>query len=189
MKREFLKGLELTDEQITQIMAENGKDIETTKGKSSELEAGLKTAKETIATYEATIKELEGKTTDSVKLTEELEKLKLDIQTKADAEEKAKADGMLTNNIVEAFGEKKFVNDYTKNALIENIKQELAKQENAGKGIADIFGAITKDKEGIFANEAGAPPVIGGMGEDGTIKGDPSKMDYNTYKTWRKQQE
>ena len=71
MKREFLKGLELTDEQITQIMAENGKDIEATKGKSSELEAGLKTAKETIATYEATIKELEGKTTDSVKLTEE----------------------------------------------------------------------------------------------------------------------
>ena len=59
-----------------------------------------------------------------------------------------------------------YLKEIERQKAIENIKQELAKQENAGKGIADIFGAITKDKEGIFANEATTTPNMGGMGAD-----------------------
>ena len=164
MKREFLKGLELTDEQITAIMAENGKDIEATKGKLSTVEAELKTAKEAIANYDATIKEMESSAGNAEAMKAELDKLKADIQAKTEAEEKEKADAMLTDNIKQAFGEKKFINDYTQNALISEIKQELSKPENAGKGVSDIFTVLTKDKEGIFANEATPPPGMGGMG-------------------------
>lgn len=40
MKREFLKELGLTDEQIDFIMAENGKDVEAVKAKTTTAEAG-----------------------------------------------------------------------------------------------------------------------------------------------------
>ena len=36
MKREFLKNLGLTDEQVNQIMTENGNDIENTAKKSNQ---------------------------------------------------------------------------------------------------------------------------------------------------------
>lgn len=67
MKREWLKGLDLSEEQIDQIMAENGKDIENAKGDldsvkntltatSAELDtvkAQLETANSTIESYKS----------------------------------------------------------------------------------------------------------------------------------------
>ena len=50
MKREFLKAFEgLTDEAITQIMTENGKDIEKAKGEFEALKLELEGSKQTIA--------------------------------------------------------------------------------------------------------------------------------------------
>lgn len=46
MKREFLKELGLTDEQIDKIMAENGKDIEKYKTLAETKEAELKQVKQ-----------------------------------------------------------------------------------------------------------------------------------------------
>ena len=184
MKREFLKGLELTDEQIDKIMAENGKDIQTTKEKFSDYED----VKGKLAEYKKTIEELQGKAGNAEEVTAELEKLKSELKAKEEAQANELKDKQLTDNIVNAFGEKKFINDYTRNALISEIKSELAKPENAGKGVADIFTALTTDKEGIFANETTPPPNMGTAGADGKITGDPSKMDYDTYKLWRSQQ-
>ena len=71
-------------------------------------------------------------------------------EAKRKAEEE---DKILTNNITSIFGDKKFTSDYAKNGLIADIKGELGKAENKGKGIQEIFDALTKDKEGIFVNE------------------------------------
>lgn len=62
MKREFLKELELTDEAIDKIMAENGKDIEGFKSKVSTLETerdGLKTQLDEANTQIEGFKELD----------------------------------------------------------------------------------------------------------------------------------
>ena len=132
--REFLKGLELDKETIDTIMAEHGKLV-------TEL-------KEKVSTYESKVKELSSKAENNTKVQEELDNLKKSI---ADNEAKAK-DEALTKNITSAFGDKKFVNEYTKNAIVNDIKTALKDSNNAGKSAKDLFEELTKDKEGIFDN-------------------------------------
>lgn len=143
--REFLKGLELDKETIDTIMAEHGKLITEAKEKTQELENKVKE-------YETKIGELSSKAEDNTKVQEELDNLKKSI-AENEAKAKAKAeDEILTKNITSAFGDKKFVNEYTKNAIISDIKTALKDSNNAGKSAKDLFEELTKDKEGIFEN-------------------------------------
>ena len=143
--REFLKGLELDKETIDTIMAEHGKLITEAKEKTQDLESKVKE-------YETKIGELSSKAEDNTKVQEELDNLKKSI-AENEAKAKAKAeDDALTKNITSAFGDKKFVNEYTKNAIIGDIKTALKDSNNAGKSAKDLFEELTKDKEGIFDN-------------------------------------
>lgn len=143
--REFLKGLELDKETIDTIMAEHGKLITEAKEKTQDLENKVKE-------YESKIEELSSKAEDNTKVQEELDNLKKSI-AENEAKAKAKAeDDALTKNITSAFGDKKFVNEYTKNAIISDIKTALKDSNNAGKSAKDLFEELTKDKEGIFDN-------------------------------------
>lgn len=143
--REFLKGLDLDKETIDTIMAEHGKLITEAKEKTQELENKVKD-------YESKIEELSSKAETNTKIQEELDNLKKSI-AENEAKAKAKAeDDALTKNITSAFGDKKFVNEYTKNAIISDIKTALKDSNNAGKSAKDLFEELTKDKEGIFDN-------------------------------------
>ena len=143
--REFLKGLELDKETIDTIMAEHGKLITEAKEKTQELENKVKD-------YESKISDLSSKAETNTKVQEELDNLKKSI-AENEAKAKAKAeDDALTKNITSAFGDKKFVNEYTKNAIISDIKTALKDSNNAGKSAKDLFEELTKDKEGIFEN-------------------------------------
>ena len=143
--REFLKGLELDKETIDTIMAEHGKLITEAKEKTQDLENKVKD-------YESKIEELSSKAETNTKGQEELDNLKKSI-AENEAKAKAKAeDDALTKNITSAFGDKKFVNEYTKNAIISDIKTALKDSNNAGKSVKDLFEELTKDKEGIFDN-------------------------------------
>ena len=143
--REFLKGLELEKDTINTIMAEHGKLITESKESTEEL-------KTKVESYEAKIAELEKASTDSTKLKEELENLQNSIaeekkQAKLQEEEK-----LFIKNIEASFGDKEFVNEYTKSSIINEVKESLKKSENLGKSTKDVFEEITKDKEGIFKN-------------------------------------
>lgn len=143
--REFLKGLELDKDTIDTIMAEHGKLITEAKEKNTTLENKVKE-------YETKIGELSSKAETNTKVQEELDNLKKSI-AENEAKAKAKAeDDALTKNITSAFGDKKFVNDYTKNAIVNDIKTALKDSNNAGKSAKDLFEELTKDKEGIFDN-------------------------------------
>lgn len=143
--REFLKGLDLDKETIDTIMAEHGKLITEAKEKTQDLENKVKD-------YESKIEELSSKAEDNTKVQEELDNLKKSI-AENEAKAKAKAeDDALTKNITSVFGDKKFVNEYTKNAIISDIKNALKDSNNAGKSAKDLFEELTKDKEGIFDN-------------------------------------
>ena len=143
--REFLKGLELDKETIDTIMAEHGKLITEVKEKTQELENKVKD-------YESKIGELSSKAETNTKVQEELDNLKKSI-AENEAKAKAKAeDEILTKNITSVFGDKKFVNEYTKNAIISDIKTALKDSNNAGKSAKDLFEELTKDKDGIFSN-------------------------------------
>ena len=134
--REFLKGLDLDQETIDTIMAEHGKIVTKDKEELQTLKSQIKELKESSKTAN----DFEQKYNELVKQNEERDK-----------QEKAKEDDkILTNNIIEAFGDKKFTSDYARNGLISDIKLALNKPENKGKGITDLIDELSKDKTGIF---------------------------------------
>ncbi len=146
MNREFLKNAGVPEDQLDKIMAEYGKDLQAEKDKAKALSTELET-------YKGKVNDLEKNAGANEAVKKELDELKAQIeQAKKEAEAKA-ADEQLTAVIREAFPkDKKFVNEYTEQALINQIKAELGKPENKGKGVSDILTAMTKDKTGIYEN-------------------------------------
>lgn len=180
--KDFLESLEigegkikLSKEEIKSILTEHGKTVTT------ETEKVKTDLNNEINTYKTTISSLEKKL-ENMPTSDEVTNLKKEIadmkeaETKRIADETAKKeDETLTNNIVSVFGDKKFTSDYVKNGLIADIKSELKKTENTGKGIKDIFETLTKDKQGIFENPnkpADMPPMgDGGQNSDNGADG------------------
>ena len=150
--REFLKSLELDKEVIDNIMAEYGKNIQSLKDEIEDYKAKNDEYKSKKDEYENKIKELTELSDNNSKVQEELDALKKQIADREAAEKAKKEDEILTRNIIEAFGDKQFVNEYTKNAIINDIKDNLRKEENSGKSAKDLFEEITKDKSDIFTN-------------------------------------
>lgn len=191
--KDFLENLEigegkvkLSKEEIKSILTEHGKVVtnETEKVKTS--------LNSEIQTYKTTISNLESQL-ENVPDSKELEGLKKEIadmktaEQKRIADEKARQeDEILTNNIITAFGDKKFTSDYVKNGLITDIKSELNKAENKGKGISEIFESLTKDKTGLFENP-NKPADMPGMGDGSTsTPNNLDEMSFEQYKAWRK---
>ena len=137
--REFLKGLDLDSELIDTIMAEHGKLVTKDKEELQTLKSELQDLKKTSKNAE----ELQAKYDELSKRIEEDE-----------ANKKAKAeDDILNKNINEAIGDKQFVNDFTKNAIIGQIKTALKDDANVGKSAKDLFKEITEGQKGIFSKE------------------------------------
>ena len=152
MKREFLKGLGLEDGAVDQIMAEHGKDVEGFKSQLTDSAQRLSEAQGYAAQYEAKVGELETLTAGNAELKRQLDALNAQIAADREAAQRARADKELTDKVIAAFGDRKFVNAYTRDAMVAEVKAALAKAENTGKGIGEIFAELTKDKDGIFAN-------------------------------------
>lgn len=144
--REFLKGLELDKETIDTIMAEHGKLITEAKEKTQELENKVKE-------YEAKIVELSSKAETNTKVQEELDTLKKQIAEEKKQKEQEDLEATLNKNVLEAIGDKEFVNERTKNAIINEVKTALQDKANVGKSAKEIFEAITKDSTDIFKNK------------------------------------
>lgn len=171
--KDFLESLEigegkvkLSKEEIKSILTEHGKTVTTeTEKVKTDYQNEINTYKTTISNLENQIKDMPN-SDDVTKLQNEITAMK-EAESKRIADETAKKeDETLTNNIVSVFGNKKFTSDYVKNGLIADIKSELKKSENTGKGIKEIFETLTKDKTGIFENPH-QPIDMPGMGESG----------------------
>lgn len=173
MKREFLTELGLEKDVIDKIMTANGEDINKAKADVDALKEQLIEKDKAIKELNESIKAFEG-TDDTIK---ELQKKVADYEQaekdRIKAEKDAEADKILTDNILGVIGDKEFVNDYTKDSIIAQVKSELAKSENKGKGASEIFETLTKDVEGIFKNpqqhKLTIPPT-GGESEKGGEK-------------------
>lgn len=144
--REFLKGLELDKETIDTIMAEHGKLITEAKEKTQELENKVKE-------YETKIGELSSKAETNTKVQEELDTLKKQIAEEKKQKEQKDLEATLNKNVLEAIGDAEFVNERTKNAIINEVKTALQDKANVGKSAKDIFETITKDSTDIFKNK------------------------------------
>ena len=185
--KDFLEDLEigegkvkLSKEEIKNILAKHGEYIKI------ETEKVDNKYKDQIEDNKTTINDLKSQI-DKAPKTDEMESLKNKIaeyeQKEADrtASEKAKQeDDILTKNITDAFGDKKFVNDFTKNAIMNEIKNALKDNANIGKSAKDLFEEITNGKDGIFANpnQVVDMPSIDENVENTVSKDEFNKMGY-----------
>jgi len=176
MNREFLKNAGVPDEAIDKVMAEYGKDIQAEKDKVKASADETQAIRQELETYRAKVTELEKSAGDNADVKKQLDDLRAQIaEEKRIAEEKA-ADEQLTATIRAALPQdRKFVNEYTEAAYLAQIKSELVKPENRGKGITEIFNTLTKDKADIFANP-NQPRDMGGFGGADIKDVDNSKM-------------
>ena len=158
--KDFLENLEigenkvkLSQEEIKSILAEHGKSVKT---ETEKVENNMKKENEDL---KATIDDLKEQINKAPK-SDEIESLKskiADYETKEkerkEEEDKKIFEENLNKNVLEAIGDKEFVNERTKNAIINEVKTALQDKANVGKSAKDIFETITKDSTDIFKNK------------------------------------
>lgn len=157
--KDFLEELEIGESKV-KLSSEDIKNILKKHGEYIKIETDKVDTKykNQIEDNKATISELKAQIENAPK-SDEMENLKSKIaeyeQKEADRTAKQKAkeeDEILTKNIVSAFGDKEFVNEFTKNAIMNEIKTALKDSANMGKSAKDLFDEITNGKDDIFAN-------------------------------------
>ena len=125
----------------------------------------LKAAEDTLAQYKAEIETMKASNASAEEYKTKFEQLQADIANKEKEAQDAQADKDLTDSITAVFGDKKFTSDYVRNGLIADMKLEISKPENKGKGYAEIFEGLTKDKAGIFESLNPAGTAMSGFGD------------------------
>lgn len=147
MTREDLRRIVegITDEQLRAILDINTADI----GKAKQDYDSVKSENEAL---QGKITALSEKASSAEEYKQKLEALNNEIQKEKDAKKAEAEDRALTEAIEAVFGDAKFTSDYVRAGLIADMKSEIAKPENRGKGYSEIYEALTKDKPGIFEN-------------------------------------
>lgn len=163
--RNIISGI--TDEQLQQILDINSADI----GKAKEPIAALQ---QQLTTANNTISELEKNKGDVAALQAQIDTYKQEKADREKAEQEAAKDAAYMARFDKLHGERKYANDFTRNGIFAEFKEALAKPENEGKSDAEIFSALTKDRDGIFTNPN--PGMnIPGMGDNDQL--DKAKFD------------
>lgn len=158
--KDFLENLEigenkvkLSQEEIKSILAEHGKSVKT---ETEKVENNMRKENEDL---KATIDDLKDQVNKAPK-SDEIESLKTKIadyeakeKERKEQEDKKIFEENLTKNVLEAIGDAEFVNERTKNAIINEVKTALQDKANVGKSAKDIFETITKDSTDIFKNK------------------------------------
>lgn len=138
---ERTKGMKLVD-------LETGDYVD--KKKFADADQKLKTANETIKT----LQESQG---DVATLQAELKKYQDAEEARTKAEQEAQAKAATLERFKAAKGDKVFSSDYAESGVLEAFSKALKDPANTGKGDAEIFAALTKDKEGVFKSANPAP--------------------------------
>lgn len=125
MKREFLKGLDLEDAVIDQIMDENGKDINKANDKIKTLETEVNNTKELLTNANKEIDSYKSMDIDAIKKSAEDYKAKYET---AENDYKAQIAEMELNNKLEKYVDKlNLKNDIYKKEVISRIKEKELK--------------------------------------------------------------
>ncbi|MFC6261963.1 phage scaffolding protein [Levilactobacillus fujinensis] len=166
MKREFLKGLDLSDEQVDAIMAEHGKDVETSKSQFTELQTENESLHTQIADRDKDIKSLKKDSGDNEDLSKQLtdlqDKYKSDTESLTAQLSQTKLNGALTAALTGA----KVRNPKAVEGLLDMDKVKFT-DEGKLEGLDDQLSAL-KESDGYLFDEgqkAGYEPK-GGNGSD-----------------------
>lgn len=154
MTREEIRQIfpDIEDDKLKQILDFNSRDIGKAKEESKKFAEEITKLKEEITKKEEIILNFEKNSDDIEKLKKEIESYKKAEEERIKKVKEEEIETRISTAIDEVLNGKEFVNDMTRKGYINAVKSELAKEENAGKGIKEIFGDMTKDVEEIFKN-------------------------------------
>lgn len=152
MKRELLKGMNLSDDQIDKIMKANGTDIEAAKSAAGDVEA-IKQENDSLKAQLADRGKDIAALKKQAKGNDELQSQLQDLQDKYTKETKTltdqlaqtKLNGALTNALTSA----KARNPKTVEALLDMDKLKLS-DDGKLTGLDEQLGAIKKDNAFLF---------------------------------------
>lgn len=134
MERAKLKGYGLTDEQIDEIMSDHGAVVNAAKNGMTELQGKVTT--------------LEGQ----LAAVADYDTIKSELETLRDWK-KGRENG---DRFTAATGDKKWVNDVTREHAFGLFTAAVADPANEGKTDSDIFAAVTEGKDAEwFASKVG----------------------------------
>lgn len=152
MKTEDLKAQGLTDEQISFVMAENGKDLKKLQKENENLTADRDTWKEKAETAEETLKGFEG--IDPAQVQAQLAEYK----KKAEDAEKDLDQKLYERDFSDALKAEldgvKFTSDAAKRSVMADIKEAGLKLKD-GKilGLNDLIAQMKKEDASAFVDE------------------------------------
>lgn len=160
MKKEELLSIGLTEEQASKIFAMNGMDVENAKKK---LQSDLEEVNKQLVEAQTTITTLEASKGDVDAIKAELGRYKQAEAEREKAEQEAAEAAKLMERFNAVKGENKFSSEFAEKGVLDAFRSALSDPANEGKGDAELFAALTRDKEGVFASKN--PPVnMGGFG-------------------------
>ena len=162
----ILNGVELTDAQVKALLDVNSADITKALNKQKEELANaneaLKKAQETIATLEANKADVDA-------LQKQLDQYKQAEAERAEAEKQAREEAELEARFSAVVGDKKFIHDMVREGVKRDFGAALKDKQYLGKGDAEIFAALTKDKD-YFASQNPAGNPFPKMGDPSPLK-------------------
>lgn len=180
MKRKFLEDLGLEAEAVEKIMAEAGKEITSLKAKVDDLTEQINVKEATISEKNNKIAELEKVDVEAIKKEQfELGKVEgskeIEVFKKQNALEKALANYKAKDTSII-------------NKMLDMEKVKFNDKYEITEGLEDQIKKIQETHDYLFDNDKPLPTFSGSTpGTEKGISGDPEKMDYNTYKKWRKE--
>lgn len=148
--REFLKSKEFESDLIEEIMAEYGKKVSTDKKAIETLKQKLVETENLANTYKTAMNEVEEDFLIAKNSQKELEELKASIAEQEAQRKEAEETEKFETDLNAILGDRKFINEYTRQAVINEFKEALEGKEDANK--EDVFNELTKDREDLFSN-------------------------------------
>ena len=162
----ILNGVELTDAQVKALLDVNSADITKALNKQKEELANaneaLKKAQETIATLEANKADVDA-------LQKQIDQYKQAEAERAEAEKQAREEAELEARFSAVVGDKTFIHDMVREGVKRDFGAALKDRQYLGKGDAEIFAALTKDKD-FFASQNPAGNPFPKMGDPNPLK-------------------
>lgn len=146
-------GIECDADALEKAVLENYRTIAEVEGSKAKIEA----LEAKVSERDARIEELGAKVDELQAGTSEIDALKAKIEeyreSEAEAIKKAEAEAAeksFAQAFDEALGGRKFANDFTRRAVMEEVKK--MRGENSALGISDLIDRATKDVPDVFAN-------------------------------------
>ncbi|WCZ19989.1 scaffolding protein [Lacticaseibacillus paracasei] len=149
MKREELKGLGLSDEQVDKVMGIHGTDVNDLKGQVSQLTTERDTLKQRATDSDKQLNELKAAHKDDKDFQAEIDKLKADNKAKDDAASKQLKETQLNYQTELALVKAGALNTKAASALIDKDKLSLD-EKGSVTGLDEQLEALKSDDSSKF---------------------------------------